>query len=80
MLSYPVARLAPPRCVRLASSAPCDVVVVHDAARPLASFDLFVAVVAAVESGADAAIPGLVSPTRSNGRVARWTLRRGRHG
>ena len=38
---------------------PCDVVVVHDAARPLASVDLFVAVVAAVESGADAAIPGL---------------------
>jgi 2-C-methyl-D-erythritol 4-phosphate cytidylyltransferase len=37
----------------------CDVVVVHDAARPLASADLFAAVVRAVESGADAAIPGL---------------------
>lgn len=37
----------------------CDVVVVHDAARPLASADLFGAVVLAVESGADAAIPGL---------------------
>lgn len=37
----------------------CDVVVVHDAARPMASSRLFEAVVAAVEAGADAAIPGL---------------------
>ncbi len=36
-----------------------DVVVVHDAARPLASRALFVAVVDAVRAGADAAIPGL---------------------
>jgi 2-C-methyl-D-erythritol 4-phosphate cytidylyltransferase len=36
-----------------------DVVVVHDAARPLASPDLFHAVVDAVEAGADGAIPGL---------------------
>jgi 2-C-methyl-D-erythritol 4-phosphate cytidylyltransferase len=35
------------------------VVVVHDAARPLASADLYRAVVAAVRAGADAAIPGL---------------------
>jgi 2-C-methyl-D-erythritol 4-phosphate cytidylyltransferase len=35
------------------------VVVVHDAARPLASSELFVAVVAAVEAGADAAVPGV---------------------
>jgi len=39
---------------------PCDVVVVHDAARPLASPELFAATVAAVHAGADAAIPGLV--------------------
>lgn len=37
----------------------CDVVIVHDAARPLASPRLFVAVVDAIERGADAAIPGL---------------------
>ena len=36
-----------------------DVVVVHDAARPLAPASLFDAVVAAVRSGADAAVPGL---------------------
>ena len=35
------------------------VVVVHDAARPLASADLYRSVVAAVRAGADAAIPGL---------------------
>jgi len=36
-----------------------DVVVVHDAARPLASRALFARVVAAVRAGADAAIPGV---------------------
>lgn len=36
-----------------------DVVVVHDAARPLASPTLFEAVVAAVRSGADGAVPGV---------------------
>lgn len=35
------------------------VVVVHDAARPLASDSLFASVVAAVEAGADGAVPGL---------------------
>lgn len=35
------------------------IVIVHDAARPLASADLFAAVVAAVHRGADAAIPCL---------------------
>ncbi|HEY6531275.1 MAG TPA: 2-C-methyl-D-erythritol 4-phosphate cytidylyltransferase [Acidimicrobiales bacterium] len=35
------------------------VIVVHDAARPLASADLHLAVVAAVHAGADAAIPGV---------------------
>jgi 2-C-methyl-D-erythritol 4-phosphate cytidylyltransferase len=43
----------------LAACPPSDVVVIHDAARPLASPELFAAVVAAVEDGADAAIPGL---------------------
>ncbi len=37
----------------------CDIVVVHDAARPMASRALFEAVLAAVAEGADAAIPGL---------------------
>jgi len=36
-----------------------DVVVVHDAARPLASRELFDAVVGAVRAGADAAVPGV---------------------
>jgi 2-C-methyl-D-erythritol 4-phosphate cytidylyltransferase len=36
-----------------------DVIVVHDAARPLASVALFHAVVEAVRAGADAAVPGL---------------------
>ncbi|MGH9298011.1 MAG: 2-C-methyl-D-erythritol 4-phosphate cytidylyltransferase [Acidimicrobiales bacterium] len=35
-----------------------EVIVVHDAARPLASRDLFEAVVSAVRDGADGAIPG----------------------
>ena len=36
-----------------------DVIVVHDAARPLASPDLFAAVIGAVRDGADAALPGV---------------------
>jgi 2-C-methyl-D-erythritol 4-phosphate cytidylyltransferase len=36
-----------------------EIVVVHDAARPLASPDLFATVVAAVRGGADGAVPGL---------------------
>ncbi len=36
-----------------------DIIVVHDAARPIASEALFRSVVAAVEAGADAAIPGV---------------------
>jgi 2-C-methyl-D-erythritol 4-phosphate cytidylyltransferase len=39
--------------------AAAEVVVVHDAARPLASPALFAAVVEAVRSGADGAIPGI---------------------
>lgn len=47
-----------------------DVVVVHDAARPLASAQLFYDVVAAVQSGADAAVPG-ITPTDTIKRVRR---------
>ena len=39
--------------------ADVDIVVVHDAARPLASRRLFAAVMRAVDAGADAAVPGL---------------------
>ncbi|HEX5587647.1 MAG TPA: 2-C-methyl-D-erythritol 4-phosphate cytidylyltransferase [Acidimicrobiia bacterium] len=39
--------------------ADADVVIVHDAARPLASRALFDAVTAAVRAGADAAVPGV---------------------
>ncbi len=54
------------------------VVVVHDAARPLASADLFAAVIGAVRDGADAAVPGVpVTDTlrrRDGGRVDRDDL------
>lgn len=39
--------------------ADADVIVIHDAVRPLASTGLFEAVIAAVRAGADAAIPGV---------------------
>jgi 2-C-methyl-D-erythritol 4-phosphate cytidylyltransferase len=55
------------------------IVVVHDAARPLASDDLFKAVVAAVMKGADGAIPGVpVSDTlkRVDGMIVRETVDR----
>jgi len=39
--------------------ASAEIVVVHDAARPLATADLFAAVIAAVRDGADGAVPGL---------------------
>ena len=39
--------------------ADAEIVVVHDAARPAAGVPLFDAVIAAVRSGADAAIPGV---------------------
>ncbi len=60
--------------------ADAEIVVVHDAARPLAGAGLFAAVIGAVRSGADAAIPGLpVSDTVkrvTDGRVVE-TLPRG---
>ncbi|MDE3064266.1 MAG: 2-C-methyl-D-erythritol 4-phosphate cytidylyltransferase, partial [Acidobacteriota bacterium] len=54
----------------LAACAGADVVVVHDAARPLATPDLFARVVAAVRAGADGAVPGL-GLTDTVKRVAR---------
>ncbi|MHB1987358.1 MAG: 2-C-methyl-D-erythritol 4-phosphate cytidylyltransferase [Acidimicrobiales bacterium] len=58
----------------------CEVVVVHDAARPLASAELCRSVVAAVRDGADGAIPGIpladTVKRTSNGEVAE-TLERG---
>lgn len=42
-----------------AVSGDADVILVHDAARPLASRELFDRVVGAVASGADGAVPGL---------------------
>jgi 2-C-methyl-D-erythritol 4-phosphate cytidylyltransferase len=52
-----------------------DIIVVHDAARPLASASLFHAVVDAVKNGADAAIPGLyVSDTVKRVRDDAGTL------
>lgn len=44
------------------------VVVVHDGARPLASAELFARVVAAIDDGADAAVPG-VAPSSTISRV-----------
>ena len=63
-----------------ALAADIDVVLVHDAARPLAPSELADAVVAAVRAGADAVVPGLtVSDTMKqvdvSGRVVA-TLRR----
>jgi 2-C-methyl-D-erythritol 4-phosphate cytidylyltransferase len=47
------------RCALAAVDEEAAVIVVHDAARPLASAALHVAVVAAVHGGADAAIPAV---------------------
>ncbi len=55
-----------------------EVVVVHDAARPAASVELYAAVIGAVRRGADAAVPGVaLSDTirrRGGGLVDRDTL------
>ena len=53
-------RSASVRAGLAAVPAHVEIVVVHDAARPLASPALFRAVVAAVRDGADGAVPGLV--------------------
>jgi 2-C-methyl-D-erythritol 4-phosphate cytidylyltransferase len=41
------------------TDATAEVIVVHDAARPLAGDDVYERVIAAVRDGADAAVPGL---------------------
>jgi 2-C-methyl-D-erythritol 4-phosphate cytidylyltransferase len=51
-------RAASVRC-GLVECADADIVIVHDAARPLASPELFQRVVDAVKNGAGAAVPGL---------------------
>jgi len=52
-------RSASVRAGLAAVPAQADVVVVHDAARPLAPLTLFESVVAAVAAGADGAVPGV---------------------
>ena len=47
------------RCGVAAAPAEADVIVVHDAARPLASASLYTKVVAAVQAGADGAAPAV---------------------
>ena len=47
------------RCGLTAVPDEAEVILVHDAARPLASPDLFAAVIAAVTDGADGAVPGV---------------------
>ncbi len=74
-------RSASVRCGLDAVPDSCDIVVVHDAARPLASVELFEAVVGAVQAGADAAIPAVaVSDTIkrvADGQVAQTIDREG---
>jgi 2-C-methyl-D-erythritol 4-phosphate cytidylyltransferase len=56
-----------------------DVIVVHDAARPLAPPSLFAEVIAAVQAGADGAVPGFMPPDtvkRVEGDVVLETLDR----
>ncbi|MDP1794616.1 MAG: 2-C-methyl-D-erythritol 4-phosphate cytidylyltransferase [Acidimicrobiales bacterium] len=67
------------RCALAVIPSDAEVIVVHDAARPLAPSSLFEAVVKAVVDGADAAIPGLpVADTvkRVDGDVVVETLDR----
>lgn len=52
-------RSASVRAGLAAVPADCEIVAVHDGARPLASPLLYAAVVAAVRAGADGAVPGL---------------------
>jgi 2-C-methyl-D-erythritol 4-phosphate cytidylyltransferase len=66
----------------MAEAPDADIVVVHDAARPFASAELFAACIAAVEAGADAAIAATpvtntIKEADGDGRVTR-TLDRSR--
>ena len=51
-----------------------DIVVVHDAARPLASPELFATVVTAVENGLDGAVPGVPVPDTVDVKAMRKRL------
>jgi 2-C-methyl-D-erythritol 4-phosphate cytidylyltransferase len=60
----------------LATQPDADIVVVHDAARPMASAELFAACIAAVEAGADAAVAAApmtdtIKEADADGRVVR---------
>lgn len=57
-----VTRSASVRCGLAAVPDTTDVIVVHDAARPLAPEGLFRSVIDSVQAGADAAVPGLAVP------------------
>ena len=59
MSPVPTARAESVRAGLAVVPGTAEVVVVHDAARPLATADLFVSVIAAVRAGADGAVPGL---------------------
>jgi 2-C-methyl-D-erythritol 4-phosphate cytidylyltransferase len=52
-------RSASVRCGLDALPDDCEIVVIHDAARPLATVGLFEAVIGAVQAGASAAVPGV---------------------
>lgn len=52
-------RSASVRCGLAAVAHDAQVICIHDAARPLASPELFASVIAAVRAGADGAVPGL---------------------
>ena len=72
-------RSASVRAGLAAVPAEADVVIVHDAARPLAPLSLFEAVVTAVTAGADGAVPGVpVTDTvkRVDGNVVIATIDR----
>jgi 2-C-methyl-D-erythritol 4-phosphate cytidylyltransferase len=72
-------RAASVRAGLRAVPAEAAVIVIHDAARPLASPSLFAAVVEAVRAGATGAVPGLAIPDtvkQVEGRFVRATLDR----
>lgn len=67
------------RCALTVIPDSADVIVVHDAARPLAPPSLFTDVIAAVQAGADGAVPGFTPPDtvkRVEGDVVLETLDR----
>jgi 2-C-methyl-D-erythritol 4-phosphate cytidylyltransferase len=69
------------RCALAVIPRDADVIVVHDAARPLAPPSLFEDVIAAVTNGADAAVPGIApsdTVKRIDGDVVIETLDRGK--